>query len=315
MRILPALIAFLCMISSLVHADEWAVLGNETEPGEPWVTEPANTTLAQQHVFRSEAVGEPVSYHVLLPPGYGDDPEQAFPVLYWLHGAGPGTIGIPWLANYYNNHMTAGRIPPMIVVFPNGLPDGMWCDSKDGSTPVESMLIGDLLPHIDDQFRTLASREGRVLEGFSMGGYGAGRLGLKHPDLFCAFSMIGSGPLQLDLLVDDPNLLPLPYRRRIFQKVYGGDMAYFEAQSPWRIAEAQAGSLPEELTIRILIGADDYTLAGNQAFHQHLLELEIPHEYVELPDVAHSARDVFLALGPGNWSFYNSVLSGPGGEP
>src|SRR5262249_648901 len=44
----------------------------------------------------------------------------------------------------------------------------------------------DLIGHIDANYRTIASREGRAINGLSMGGYGALMLGLKHPDLFCS---------------------------------------------------------------------------------------------------------------------------------
>ncbi|MFZ4650768.1 MAG: alpha/beta hydrolase-fold protein [Rubrivivax sp.] len=69
-------------------------------------------------------------------------------------------------------------------MFVNGLPARLWADSKDGASPVETVLIREVIPGVDRSFRTQASREGRILEGFSMGGYGAARLGFKHPELF-----------------------------------------------------------------------------------------------------------------------------------
>ena len=83
----------------------------------------------------------------------------------------------------------AGAAPACLVVFVNGLPSGMYVDWKDGSTPVESMIVKDLVPHIDATWRTIATREGRMLDGFSMGGYGAARLGFKHANLFRAVSI------------------------------------------------------------------------------------------------------------------------------
>ncbi len=76
----------------------------------------------------------------------------------------------------------------------------------------------------------------RLLEGFSMGGYGAARLGLTYYDRFAGFSMLGAGPLQLDF-VNYPHARTSPeQRQQIFDEVYGGDQKYFEAMSPWRIA-------------------------------------------------------------------------------
>ncbi|MFC1596366.1 alpha/beta hydrolase [Planctomycetota bacterium] len=83
-----------------------------------------------------------------------------------------------------------GRVSPMIVVMPNGLRGNtMYCDSRDGQYPVETVIINDLIPHVDATYRTVASREGRAVEGFSMGGFGAAHMGFKYPDLFGVVSI------------------------------------------------------------------------------------------------------------------------------
>ncbi len=276
---------------------------------ETWVTAAANTARAEYRIFKSEAVERPVSFHVYLPAAYSTNVEKHFPVLYWLHGSGAGIEGITALCNYFGNAMDEGKTPPMIIVFPNGLANGMWCDSKDGLTPIESIVIDDLIPFVDANFRTIASREGRIIEGFSMGGYGAGRLGLKYAALFRAFSMMGAGPLQYpDFLVNDPNLNPLPLRQMIFEKVYGSDMEYYQTQSPWRLAEQEADSLPRDLSIRILIGDEDSMLDNNRALSDYFVELGIAHQYRELPGVGHQPMLTLIAIGSENWDFYRSVF-------
>jgi endo-1,4-beta-xylanase len=57
------------------------------------------------------------------------------------------------------------------------------------STRVESVLVGDLIPHIDSTYRTIATRRYRAAEGFSMGGFGAAHLGFKYPEIFGAVAM------------------------------------------------------------------------------------------------------------------------------
>lgn len=283
--------------------------GAHPVPTESWVTATANTERAEHRIFQSEAVGRPVSFHIYLPTMYPMNPEKRFPVLYWLHGSGPGIEGIPALCNFFGNAMDQGLIPPMIIVFPNGLSHGMWCDSKDGLTPIETVFIDDLIPYVDANFRTIASREGRIIEGFSMGGYGAGRLGLKYATLFRAFSMMGAGPLQYpDFLVDDPNLQPLSLRRMLFEIVYGSDMEYYQDQSPWRLAEQMADLLPHDLSIRIMIGNEDSMLENNRALRDHFVELGIVHQYRELPGVGHQPMLTLIAIGPENWDFYSSVF-------
>src|SRR5439155_2864928 len=139
---------------------------------------------------QSSAAGANVSYFIYTPEAYDTAKEQRFPVLYWLHGSGGGLAGVPRLVSHFDGAIRAGKIPPMLVVLPNGLASSMWCDSKDGKVPMETIVLKELLPVIDATYRTIATREGRILEGFSMGGYGAAHLGFKHPELFATISIL-----------------------------------------------------------------------------------------------------------------------------
>jgi S-formylglutathione hydrolase FrmB len=69
------------------------------------------------------------------------------------------------------------------------LPNGGWTwykNSWDGRFPVETSVVDELIPHIDQTYHTLAARWGRCAEGYSMGGRGSTRLALKYPELFCS---------------------------------------------------------------------------------------------------------------------------------
>jgi enterochelin esterase-like enzyme len=159
-----------------------------------WLTPQITAPRVQYRTFASPAAGTNVSFHIYTPPLYDLQPARRFPVLYWLHGAGSATAGIAPMSNWFATAMAQGLMPPMIIVFPNGLPYGMYCDAADGSAPVETVIIDELVLHVDATFRTIPSRRGRVLEGFSMGGYGTARLGSKHSDIFNAFSVLSGGP-------------------------------------------------------------------------------------------------------------------------
>jgi esterase/lipase superfamily enzyme len=145
-----------------------------------------------------------------------------------------------------------------------------------------------------------------------MGGYGAARLGFKYPHLFAAVSLLGAGPLQLDF-TEAPRAGPKG-RDRVLGTVYGGDMAYFQAQSPWRIAEQKADNLRSGLLIRQIIGDRDETLRFNREFKQHLDALKIPHTYRQLPGIPHDPNLVLNALGEDNWAFYQETLRTPVSE-
>lgn len=286
-------------------ASEKLDLGRRT-PDE-WVTPAVAAPRLQFRSFQSAAVGAPVSYHLYTPAVYDSEPDRRFPVVYWLHGSGGGLPGIPQLAQLFDGAIGAGKIPPVLVVFANGLPNGMWCDSKDGKRPVETMVIKDLVPHIDSTFRTIASRQGRIIEGFSMGGYGAGRLGFKYPAMFCAISMLGAGPLQPELNVSPR--VGARGREQILADAFGGDMAYFRAQSPWLLAEQHAAELRNGMPIRLAIGDQDETCPFNRDFHEHLVKLGIPHTFQILQGVGHKPLAVLEAMGETNWKFYRDAFA------
>ncbi|MFQ5463919.1 MAG: alpha/beta hydrolase, partial [Phycisphaerae bacterium] len=193
-----------------------------------------------------------MSYQVYTPQAYDKEKDRRFPVLYWLHGSGGSGRGIRPLARRFGDAIAEGKIAPMLLVFPNGLPNGMWCDSKDGRTPVETLLIKELIPDVDAHFRTIGSRAGRMIEGFSMGGYGAARLGFKYPDLFKAVSILGGGPMQREFK-KTPRANPQA-RQWLLQNVYGGDHQYFQGQSAWTLAQSHAAALRGDIAIRQIVG-------------------------------------------------------------
>jgi len=264
--------------------------------------------------FHSEVVGGKVSYHILMPPSYSRDVFRRFPVIYWLHGtngSSRGCAGISFVSNFYSSLMRSGRMPESIVVFPNGLDHGMWCDSADGSRRPESMLVLDLIPFIDKNYRTIISRQYRAIEGFSMGGYGAGRIGFKHNELFGAITMYGAGPLQNDFLVEDPKINPIPARRKVFRDVYGADMGYYEANLPSTLAlkVLESSSLRSQPSLRIVVGSEDPLLAYNRMFSKKLNEdFGMSHLYTEVPRVGHDGRRVMESCESDTAEFYAKVF-------
>ncbi|MFN7552645.1 MAG: alpha/beta hydrolase [Pseudomonadota bacterium] len=281
-----------------------------------WVTPAVQAPQVERRLLDSAAVGGPVSYHVYLPDAYAADPQRRFPVVYWLHGCGQSpTAGIGTMSAAFDGAIERGLLPPLIVVFPNGLPCGMYTDAVGGAQPVESMIIADLVPEVDRTLRTVPDRSGRIIEGFSMGGYGAARLGFKYRNLFGAVSILGGGPLQADFLTNDPGLQPLEMRRALLAQVWGGDPAAFLADSPRTLAAAAVGDLPTRFPLRQLIGAEDSILPANREFHGLLVALGIAHDYRELPGVDHAMPAVLAAMGDEFWRFHAGFLLGPGAEP
>jgi enterochelin esterase-like enzyme len=272
-----------------------------------WVTKAMQAPRVTHHVFASKAVKADVSYHLYRPAISGADADRRFPVVYWLHGSGGGLPGIPSVARRFDEAIKAGKVPPCLVVFVNGLEMGMYVDWADGSAPIESMIVQDLLPHIDGSYRTLPKREGRLLDGFSMGGYGSARLGFKYPELFRSVSIVGAGPLQ-------PELKSTPRASRIqaeelLRRAFGGKQEIFREVSPRKLAERNAQKIKEGTLIRMVIGDKDETFGNNTDFHHHLESLGIPHSWTVIPGVGHEPERVFVSLGDENWSFYRQAFA------
>ena len=275
--------------------------------GRAWVTPEIKAPGVSFHTFESAAAKATVSYHLFAPAAYDRQPDRRFPVVYWLHGSRGGLPGIPKVAALFAAAIEAGKLPPCLVVFVNGLAEGMYVDWKDGSAPLETIIVKELVPHIDATHRTIAAREGRLLDGYSMGGYGAARLGFKFPDVFRGVSIMGAGPLQADLLDDAPRA----GRRRaveVLERVYGGDPEYFRSVSPRILAERHANAITRGSLVRVVCGDRDETFANNREFHDHLERLGIPHTWTVLPGVGHDPLGTLEALGDDNWEFYRRVF-------
>lgn len=281
-----------------------------------WATPPAATPLAQQYSFQSAVVEKTVTYHVMLPAGYDQQPERRYPVIFWLHGSGSAIAGIPPTSQWFNTSMAQGKLPPSIVVFPNGMTFGMWTDSKDGSVPMETVVIEELLPEVDARFRTIPNRQGRIVEGFSMGGYGAARLGFQHHGLFGGVSILGGGPLQLDFLTAPlGSTISMELRLEIYEAVWGSDPDYFLAQSPWVRAQQNAPTLIAlGQRIRQAVGQLDFTAPDNLVFAEHLSQLGLPSAFYYPAGISHQATPLLQHLSSVDPDFYRQQFEplGPG---
>ncbi|MDX6429467.1 MAG: hypothetical protein QOE54_1833 [Streptosporangiaceae bacterium] len=133
----------------------------------------------------------PAKVQVFLPAGYDAQPDRRWPVTYYTHGAqGDQTRFWPWYGDLIKDF-------PSIVVAPDGGWLGWysdWYNGGAGGPPMyETYIIHQLIPLIDQRFRTLGTRAGRAIIGESMGGYGVMTLTTRNPDVFAtAVSLSGA---------------------------------------------------------------------------------------------------------------------------
>ena len=138
--------------------------------------------------------GQTAGQHVVmvtLPAGY--DGTTRYPVLYFLHGN-------PDYPNTGANQQLAESSAPLITVQPNGVRSwySNWVNPGAlGPQNWENFHLGQVIPLIDANLRTIADRSGRAIGGHSMGGFGAFHYAEHRPDLF---SYVGAFSGGLDLL-------------------------------------------------------------------------------------------------------------------
>ncbi len=155
--------------------------------------------------FKSELVESAVGYCVFVPSGY-DDPvnrQRRYPVLYMLHGGRPGDESkfanrIPYIIKAID----AGKLVPTIVVLSNGGPVSHYNVPDRSGAVGKDVFVEELIPLIDRTFRTIASREGRALQGYSQGGRATARIGFGHPELFSQL-VIGSAGAAIEKRIQD----------------------------------------------------------------------------------------------------------------
>ena len=127
---------------------------------------------------------------VFLPPGYAAERTRRYPVVYALHGYSIGAS--QWSQEIHVPQTIEGAFAQgaqdMIVVLPDSktLHNGSMYSSSVTTGDFEQFVAHEVVAYIDEHYRTLARRESRGLAGHSMGGYGASRIGMKHPDVFGA---------------------------------------------------------------------------------------------------------------------------------
>ncbi len=197
---------------------------------------------------------------------------RSLPIVYWLHGVPdlPGEIFQAGLGHTLDAYFAAGH-RPFVVVAPDGSGafsgDTEWADAANGVDREESFLLHSVMPAIEGRFPR--DRAHRAIAGFSMGGYGAMNVALRHPDLFGQVASL-SGYFH----VDDP------------QGVFGGRAELVAANSPDQHVQHARG-------MRILLDVgtqdDQGVVHGEAQRFWHLLgRVGIPSTLIVAPEAQHN---------------------------
>ncbi|MFE2493867.1 alpha/beta hydrolase [Streptomyces scopuliridis] len=247
--------------------------------------------------FATNAIGwnPGPAVNVLLPDDYHTS-GRTYPVLYLLHGGGPGQDFITFDRDLRIRDLTAGK--PLIVVMPDGGQAGWYSNpvnSNTGPRNWETFHIDQLLRWVDANFRTYAEYDGRAVAGFSMGGFGALKYAAKYHGHFASVSA-HSGPPSLRR--DNGAVAHWANASSAALDLAGGtiygaplwDEARVNADNPVQNIERYrnkrvflvAGTSPDPVNWFDTIN-ENHVLTGQREFRALLGDAGIPHEWHEEP--------------------------------
>ncbi|MBN1927546.1 MAG: esterase [Prolixibacteraceae bacterium] len=161
--------------------------------------------------FPSESTNTSRRAFVYTPPGYQNEKSKRYPVLYLQHGYCENETSWPLQgrANFIMDNLIAeGKAQSFIIVMTYGMTN----EIKFGGLrnfdikPFQTVLVDELIPYIDANFRTLANQENRAMAGLSMGGFETRLITLNRPDVFSYYGLFSGGVYKPEDIKDHKNL-------------------------------------------------------------------------------------------------------------
>jgi enterochelin esterase-like enzyme len=144
----------------------------------------------EQLSIESQLLEHPLAFRVYTPPCYAEHTDERYPVIYMIHGQTYNDdqwdrLGADETATEL---IASGEVPPFLIVMP--------ADASHFTQPsanaFDESVVEELIPWIDEHYRTLAERRYRAMGGLSRGASWAIHLALTHPELFG--SLAGHSP-------------------------------------------------------------------------------------------------------------------------
>ncbi len=203
-----------------------------------------STELLAQRVeyksYSSKLLGRDLRYGVYLPASYAASPAKKYPVLYFLHGLFEDETR--WSTRGQTDQImdrliSEGKLGEFIVAIPSA-GSSFYTNTRDGSEKWEDVIVTEFIPMVESTYRVNATRNQRGISGTSMGGYGALKIAMKHPDMFGSASAHSAVLLQ-DLSAAKVSAGRLARFQMLFDRIYGinTDLNYWESNNPMTLAK------------------------------------------------------------------------------
>lgn len=252
-------------------------------------------SLIMNHKIAATDAHGTIRFGLILPPSYGEK-NKNYPVIFYLHGLNGDYMG--WqaqkVAEFFKTHSMEGDIPECIMVFPDGK-EGFWCDHNDGDPLLEREIIDFIIPYIDKQFASDASK--RLIMGWSSGGLGAMYLFAKHPGLFMAAISLDGSILSWEEFV---------HFQGERSEIINNSTYFYEYCSPdkWVLRNEELITEKQDTTIFL---AAAFFIKPHQNFLEILKDSRIPYYYREL-GCSHEFGCVFSEISSDLISFLKKTL-------
>jgi enterochelin esterase-like enzyme len=226
--------------------------------------------------FYSQILNHDIGYSIYLPPDYAESGKN-YSVAYHIHGwQGNESSDIWAMKKAYKSRQA-------ITVFINAVSSEN--DYLDAIQQIESIIIKELIPHIDGNYRSNAARENRSISGFSMGGAMAFYYAVKHFDIFASVTAY-AGTYHHFYYSDYSGVgEPIEKAAEMYKNMMSDDKC-FDKYNILNLRE-NADKLRENLQITLQTGTVDPLICDNEIFHLYLNSLNIPHDYNKINGVAH----------------------------
>ena len=215
----------------------------------------------------SAAMKKEINSCVITPDNY-EKANRNFPVIYLLHGYGGDYA--TWVKSFADVMKQVDKYN-FIAIGVDGNYSSWYLDSPiDPAFKYETYIIRELIPFIDQTYKTDATPAGRAITGLSMGGHGALYLSFKHQDVFGAAGSMSGG---VDIR---------PFSEKWDLKKRLGSITDFSEN--WeKNTVINMLNLIESNKLKLIIdcGVDDFFIEVNRNLHQKMLTLKINHDYIE----------------------------------
>ena len=247
----------------------------------------AATAMAAARVdtlsIESRKIVAPAKFVVALPDGY--ETSENWPVVYLLHGYGDNY-------KYYSGKTDLGDMATRfetIIVCPDGRNSWYWNSPVDTSMQMEDFIVNELVPDVDNRYKTSVIPENRAINGLSMGGHGALWLAMRHPDVWGNAGSMSGG-------VD---ITPAKFHNKwqMAKRLgsYDANPRRWREHSVKYLAETLPVETLRELNIIVMCGTEDFFYNVNCELDHVLNVRKVGHTYITGP-------------GDHSWNYWEGAL-------